>query len=56
MNHQIARAQHFRWQGGYGVISVSVNGLKVVSAHIRAQKQPHAYLSLDVRLETTHSG
>ena len=25
MNHQIAPAHHFRWQGAYGVFSVSVN-------------------------------
>ena len=56
MNHQNAPAQHFGWQGGYGMFSVSVNVLEAVSAYIRAQKQRHADSSLDVRLETTHSG
>jgi putative transposase len=48
--HDLAR---FRWQGGYGVITVGPQGLKLVQDYITRQKEHHAQGTIYQSLEYT---
>jgi putative transposase len=41
MTHKIAPNEFFKWQGGYGVFSVSEGDLQKVRAYIKNQKKHH---------------
>ncbi len=43
----------FRWQGGYGVVTVGPQGLKLVQDYIAHQKEHHAQGTLYQSLEYT---
>jgi len=42
VNHEIQRDLSFRWQSGYGAISVAPSGIDAVRDYIGHQKQRHA--------------
>jgi len=41
VNHEIAPGREFRWQGSYGALTVSPNGVNRVTAYIQNQKLHH---------------
>jgi REP element-mobilizing transposase RayT len=41
VNHEIDPSREFRWQGSYGALTVSPNGVKKVTAYIQNQKIHH---------------
>jgi REP element-mobilizing transposase RayT len=53
MNHEIARGQTFKWQGGYGVFSVSKREVPVIRDYVLRQEQHHREKRLDPELEPT---
>jgi putative transposase len=50
---QPAASDRFRWQGGYGVITVGPQGLQLVQDYITRQKEHHAQGDLYPSLEYT---
>ena len=42
VTHEITPDEFFKWQGGYAVFSVGLEGLEAVKAYIQNQKQHHA--------------
>ena len=42
MTHVLQPGVFFRWQGAYGVLSVSTEGIPAVKNYIRKQKEHHA--------------
>jgi REP element-mobilizing transposase RayT len=42
MNHDVAPNREFKWQGAYGVLSVSPHSLPTVIDYIKTQKERHA--------------
>ena len=54
MTHRVAPDSDFKWQRGYGAISVSVSHVRRVSTYIQNQKQHHAHNNLWPNLETAN--
>ena len=42
VNHEMPDDVLFRWQGGYGALSVSLSHVRRVGNYVRSQKQHHA--------------
>ena len=53
VNHEMPDEMLFRWQGGYGALSVSPNHVNRVVGYIRNQKRHHAAKKLWPLLEDT---
>lgn len=52
MTHIVAPGSFFKWQGSYGVFTISKRSIADVEAYIRNQKQRHAQNKLIPELET----
>jgi putative transposase len=55
MNHKLALDETFKWQGGYGVFSVSVKDLPKVRSYIVNQKKHHSDSNLENTWEPRYS-
>ena len=55
MTHEIARGETFKWQGGYGVFSVSKREVPMIREYVLHQEQHHREKRLDPELEPTMS-
>ncbi len=55
MTHEIARGEAFKWQGGYGVFSVSKSEVPRIRDYVLRQEQHHREKRLDPDLEPTMS-
>jgi len=55
ITHKIAPHQEFKWQGGYGALSVSRTHVLKIQNYIYNQKQHHAGNKLWLSLETINS-
>jgi REP element-mobilizing transposase RayT len=55
VNHEIARGETFKWQGGYGVFSVSKREVPRIRDYVLRQEQHHREKRLDPELEPTMS-
>lgn len=51
VTHKLAPHAFFKWQGSYGVFTVSIRSLDHVAAYVRNQKQRHAHNMLLPTLE-----
>ena len=55
INHEITPLQEFKWQGGYGALSVSRTHVAIIQKYIDNQKEHHAGNKLWATLETINS-
>ena len=51
VNHTLALKERFRWQGSYGVTSVSPHDVEVIAGYVRNQARHHRSGSLRAELE-----
>jgi REP element-mobilizing transposase RayT len=51
VTHQLAAGQFFKWQAGYGAVSVSPRHLTQVTNYIERQREHHARGTLIAALE-----
>jgi putative transposase len=48
--------RHFKWQDGYGVLSISERSLPAITAYVRNQKEHHAHGTTNPLLERIDAG
>jgi len=53
MSHHVTPGEFFKWQGAYGVYSISQEHVPRVKAYIERQKQHHAEQDLQPEWEIT---
>jgi len=51
ITHQLTPDQFFRWQAGYGAVTVSPRHIDQVAAYIARQREHHAANTLNTALE-----